>query len=169
MAAWIRFSLAALLLFGLAACDQQGKDSKKDAAASAEKAVVHPPSDPTDKKGWGNYINFVAGQHMSRIRGRPNSFFLASSQEPEWEGRLQGMHESVANSLARGILPRSLVIFISPDYKAMADLMVEEFELAQPGTLRDVRILFIGAAEDEERVRAVVEPTGAEFVFHEAK
>jgi len=168
MAAWIRFSLAALLLFGLAACEEQGK-SAKDTKASAEPAVVDPPADPTDKKAWNKYINYVAGQHMSRIRGRPTSFYLASSQEPEWEGRLQGMHESVANSLARGILPRSLVIFASPDYTAMADLMVAEFEVTQPGTLRDVRILFIGAAEDEERVRAVVEPTGAEFVFHEAK
>ena len=167
MAAWIRFSLAALLLFGLSACEQQGKEAK-DSKASAEPAVTTAPADPTDKKAWSKYISHVAGQHMSRIRGRPTSFYLASSQEPEWEGRLEGMHESVANSLARGILPRSLVIFASPDYTAMADLMVEEFEGAQAGTLRDVRILFIGAAEDEERVRAAVEPTGAEFVFHGA-
>ncbi|HPF73725.1 MAG: hypothetical protein H7A20_03670 [Rhodanobacteraceae bacterium] len=168
MAAWIRFSLAALLLFGLAACDQQGKDAK-DTKASAEPAAVHPPADPTDKKGWNKFINYVAGQNMSRMRGRPTSFFLASSQEPEWEGRLDGMHESVGNSLARGILPRSLVIFASPETTAMADLMVEEFEATQAGTLRDVRILFIGAAEDEERVKAAVAPSGAEFVFHEAK
>lgn len=168
MAAWIRFSLAALLLSGLAACDQQGKGNE-DVKASAGPAEVHPPADPTDKKAWSAYISSVARENMSRMRGRPTSFFLASSQEPEWEGRLEGLHESIGGSLARGILPRSLVIFASPESTALADVMVEEFEAAQPGILRDVRILFIGAAEDEERVRAAVEPTGAEFVFHEAK
>jgi hypothetical protein len=32
-----------------------------------------------------------------------------------------------------------------------------------------VRVLFIGKAEDSERVRAAVEPTGAEYLFVEAK
>src|SRR5690606_25570776 len=104
MAAWIRFSLAALLLFGLAACEQQGKEAK-DSKASAEPAAQHPPADPTDKKAWGSYISAIAKDNMSRMRGRPTSFYLASSQEPEWEGRLEGLHESIGNSLARGILP----------------------------------------------------------------
>ncbi|MEZ5439036.1 MAG: hypothetical protein R3F22_06730 [Lysobacteraceae bacterium] len=169
MAAWIRFSLAALLLFGLAACEQQGKGDKKGDTGSAEQEISSVPSDPADKKAWGKYMSSVMKENMSRIRGRPTAYFLVSSQDPEFEGKLEGMREQVGGFLARGVVPRSLIAFASPESTALADLMVEEFEATQAGTLRDVRILFIGAAEDEERVRAAVEPTGAEFVFHEAK
>ena len=33
------------------------------------------------------------------------------------------------------------------------------------GTMNGVRVLFIGSAADSERVKAVVEPTGSEYVF----
>ena len=36
-------------------------------------------------------------------------------------------------------------------------------------TLKGVRILFIGEAVDNERVQAALAPTGAEYVFVEAK
>ena len=39
----------------------------------------------------------------------------------------------------------------------------------QPGTMKGVKVLFLGAAADNERVRAAVEPAGVTYVFVEAK
>ena len=41
--------------------------------------------------------------------------------------------------------------------------------LAQPPAAKPTRILFIGKAEDSERVKTAVAPSGAEYVFVEAK
>ena len=49
------------------------------------------------------------------------------------------------------------------------DGIVEAFKVARPNSLKDVRVLFIGAAADEQRVREAVAPSSADFVFVEAK
>ena len=51
----------------------------------------------------------------------------------------------------------------------MADLIVDSFQTVSPGSMKDVRVLFIGASEDLDRVKAAVEPSGATTVFHEVK
>ena len=51
----------------------------------------------------------------------------------------------------------------------MADLILVAFADVPPDTLKGVRILFIGDAVDNERVQAALAPTGAEYVFVEAK
>ena len=51
----------------------------------------------------------------------------------------------------------------------MADLVVASFQGVQPDAMKGVRVLFIGAPADNERVKAVVAPTGVDYVFIEAK
>jgi hypothetical protein len=67
------------------------------------------------------------------------------------------------------VLPGNMLAFGSPDSGRMATLVVEAFTGVSAGSLKDVRVLFVGKAEDSERVKAAVEPSGATFVFHEAK
>ena len=71
--------------------------------------------------------------------------------------------------VGRGILPGNMIAFGSPDSTRLADGIVEAFKVARPNSLKDVRVLFIGAAADEQRVREAVAPSSADFVFVEAK
>ena len=51
----------------------------------------------------------------------------------------------------------------------MAELIEIAFKEVPPDTMKGVRILFIGEAADNPRVQAALSPTGAEYVFVEAK
>src|SRR3546814_4222421 len=75
--------------------------------------------------------------------------------------------ENVQNVVARTVLPGNMLAFGSPDSEKMAELIEEAFAGAPADSMKDVRILFIGTAEQGERVRAAVEPTGAIFVLNE--
>jgi len=191
MAASLRFILTAALALTLVACD-----SKTEAPVEkAETKDVSAPADPNDNAAWKEYLQVVVMQNLKGMRGRPFMYYLPSQSAPvPAEGddaaaagdqvagdsgpSLQGtsgggeydrLRDSVMGTLQRGVLPKNLIAFGSPDSKLMADLVVDSFAIAPKNSLQDVRILFIGNAEDRERVEAVVKPTGAEFVFHEAK
>jgi sirohydrochlorin ferrochelatase len=63
-----------------------------------------------------------------------------------------------------------MLAFGSPESAKMADLIVEAFsEVSAGGSFNEVRVLFIGKAEDSERVAQAVAASGAEYVFVEAK
>lgn len=71
--------------------------------------------------------------------------------------------------MARGVLPGNMLAFGSPESARMADLIIEAFKEASPGSFNNVRVLFIGKPEDSERVREGLEASGAEYVFVEIK
>ena len=50
-----------------------------------------------------------------------------------------------------------------------ADLAVAAFEGVETDAFKGVRVLFIGAPADNERVKAAVAPSGVDYVFIEAK
>jgi hypothetical protein len=64
------------------------------------------------------------------------------------------------------VLPGNMLAFGSPESAKLADLVVEAFKGSQAGSMKGVRVLFIGKKEDQERVKAAVEPTSADVVFH---
>ena len=51
----------------------------------------------------------------------------------------------------------------------MADLVVEAFVAPPQNALKDSKVLFIGKADDSEKVKIAVEAASATFVFVEAK
>lgn len=71
--------------------------------------------------------------------------------------------------MQRGIVEGNLVAFGSPESAMMADIVVGAFAKVDPGSMKDVRLLFIGDAADNDRVKVAVEPAGVEYVFVEAK
>ena len=48
-------------------------------------------------------------------------------------------------------------------------MIVEAFTDIPAGSMKDVRVLFIGQAADSDRVKAAIEPSSANYVFVEAK
>jgi hypothetical protein len=51
----------------------------------------------------------------------------------------------------------------------MADIVIASFKDVPADTMKGVRVLFIGDAADNERVKAAVSPAGVTYVFIEAK
>jgi hypothetical protein len=51
----------------------------------------------------------------------------------------------------------------------MADLVLAAFEGVPADSMKGVRVLFIGDAADDARVKAAVSPAGVDYVFIEAK
>ena len=67
--------------------------------------------------------------------------------------------------MARGVLPGNMLVFAGPESAKTADLIIEAFKDAKPGSFKDVIILFIGDQADEQRVTDALKPTGATIRF----
>lgn len=162
------FRIAILLtlpLFAISAC-------KKEEAAKPVAAVAAPvtvPTDPNDTAAWKNYLVSVAKQNMEGVRQRPYMYYIPAGDTPEIQDQVDRQISDVTDVVGRGILPGNMIAFGSPDSTRLADGIVEAFKVARPNSLKDVRVLFIGAAADEQRVREAVAPSSADFVFVEAK
>lgn len=152
-----------------------------------QQAVVAPVAVPTteDKTAWNAYLNDVAGRHMEGINNSPYVYLVppapapaadappadatAADGEPSLstpvDGAYERLLEKAEQDVGRGITRGNLLIFAGLDSARTADLVVASFAKVGAGTMNGVRVLFIGSAADSERVKAVVEPTGSQYVF----
>jgi ABC-type amino acid transport system permease subunit len=154
--------LAACLVFAFAAC------KKEEVAAPVEAAPLTAPT-TADDVAWKTYLQDVVTRNMGTITNSPFVFYLTSQSNPKFESDYKGQLDQVTNSLARGIVGGNLVAFGSPESAKMADIVVAGFKGVPAGTMENVKILFIGQAADNERVKAAVAPAGVDYVFIEAK
>ncbi|MCX7557351.1 hypothetical protein OS187_11075 [Xanthomonadaceae bacterium JHOS43] len=153
----------------LAGCGDSGKDAdNKSAQVAAEPAALPVPSS-SDNQAWRQYLVNVAKRNLDGIRSSPYMYYLPAVEADDFEEQYTRQLDNVAGSVARGVLPGNMLAFGSPASSRMADLIVEAFTHVQAGSMKDVRVLFIGNAEDIERVKGAVEPSGATVVFHEVK
>jgi hypothetical protein len=162
------FRIAVLLtlpLLAISACKKE--EAAKPAAVAA--APVTMPTDPNDTAAWKNYLVSVAKQNMEGVRQRPYMYYIPAGDTPEIQDQVDRQISDVTDVVGRGILPGNMIAFGSPDSTRLADGIIEAFKVARPNSLKDVRVLFIGAAADEQRVREAVAPSSADFVFVEAK
>jgi hypothetical protein len=106
---------------------------------------------------------------MEGIRNSPYMYYLPPSTVEDFEAQYGRQLDNVADTIARTVLPGNMLAFGSPESTRMADLISEAFKGADAGSFKGVRVLFIGKSEDEARVREAVEPSGADFIFVEAK
>ncbi|MBS7456174.1 hypothetical protein [Coralloluteibacterium stylophorae] len=77
--------------------------------------------------------------------------------------------DQVSSVIRRTVPAGNMLAFGSPSSGRMGDLVVAAFGEAAEGSLKGVRVLFVGASDDRARVEEAVAPSGAEFVFVEAK
>lgn len=162
----IRSLLLLSLVLPFAAC-------KKDAApadASAVAAPVKMPASMEDSAGWKDYFSDVIVRNLPKdMSNQPFAYLLPSPTMADFDGQFSRLLDKTKSDLARGILPGNMIAFGSPDSAKTADLMVQTFAVVQPGSMKGVRVLFLGAPADNERVKAAVAPSGADYVFVEAK
>jgi hypothetical protein len=170
-----RQSIALLLLatcLGLSACqspnDEDDKSSKKAAVVAAP--VTAPAS--ADDKLWKPYLQAVIQQHMEGVTDRVYPYYLpANSTAIDADGRsaYDRQSENVTSVISRTVLPGNMLAFGSPDSAKMGDLILSAFSGAKPNALKGSQVLFIGKPEDSARVKALVEASGAKYIFVEAK
>ncbi len=158
--------LAALLLAGC-----QGAGDEDESTVEAELPALVAPTSTNDDE-WMAYLGQVIGRNVDGITERTFNYYLPANTDPaEVDGPYSRMQMDVQGAVQRGVLPGNMLSFSSPNSTMMADLIVAAFaaEGVKDTALSGSRVLFIGQAKDESRVRQAVLATGAEFRFVEAK
>ena len=155
---------ACLAALSLSAC-------KKEDAAPAAAAVEAPVAVPAgeDKAGWQPYLGSVAKANMDGVTNAPHAYFLPGESSADFKGEYDRLLERVQLDLSRGIIEGNMLLFGSPARTRLADLVIEGFKDAKPGTMKNVKVVFVGDTADKDRVQAAVAPSGVNFVFVSSK
>lgn len=150
--------VAFLALPLLAAC-------KKDEApvVEAKAAMSAPASD--DLTAWRDYLQDVVPRNMGGIANQPYVYLLPGESAPDFQDQYDRMLEKAQSDVGRGIISGNMLAYASPASAKMADIVVASFAGVPPGSMKDVRVLFIGHPADGDRVKAAVEPAGVNYVF----
>lgn len=159
----MRVMLAASLVLAFAAC----KKEEAVPVADAQQALVAPAKD--DDAGWRKYLQAVAVQNMGNITASPFLYYLPPESDPEFEAKYGRQVESATVAISRGIQPGNMLAFGSSASAKMADMIDTAFKEVQADSMKGVRVVFIGDAADNARVQTIVQPTGADYIFVEAK
>ena len=159
----MRAVLAASMVLAFSAC------KKEEAApvAEAQQALVAPAKD--DDAGWRKYLQSVVGQNMGNVSNSPFLYYLPPETDPEFADKYQRQVESATGAVGRGVSPGNMLAFGSSASSKMADMIETAFKDVQADSMKGVRVVFIGEAADNARVQTIVQPTGADYVFVEAK
>ncbi|MDR0183262.1 hypothetical protein [Lysobacter arvi] len=154
--------IACLSMPLLAACNKQ----EEKTAAVAEAPLAAPTTN--DSTAWDTYLTKVVTQ---KIEGATNVYLytLPDPAGADFQGEYDRQLEKAQGDVARGGVEGTLLAFGSQNSAKSADLAIASFAQAQPGMMKGVRVMFIGAPADADRVKAAVEPSGAKFEFVEAK
>ncbi|HEX7817120.1 hypothetical protein [Dyella sp.] len=163
-----KFVLAAILaLTGavvLTGCNKQGDDQQAAAQPQAQK--VTKPTDPNDSAAWNAYLGQIVTQNMQGMTAdRPYAYLVNAGDSDEDKAKRDRQLQAIQDVIARGVLPGNMVVFAGPDSTKTADLVVEAFKTAKPGSFKDVIVLFIGDKADQQRVTDVLQPTAAQIRF----
>ncbi|HEY2345933.1 MAG TPA: hypothetical protein VGH80_08615 [Xanthomonadaceae bacterium] len=141
----------------------------KEAPAPEVKAPMHAPANQSDEAGWKAYYQDVIARNSDGVDGNISPYFLPAPDAKDYDAMYNRQLESVTDVASRGVLPGNMLAFMSPDSTKMADLVVAAFAKASGGSMKKVIVLFVGKAADNDRVKAVIVPTGATYRFVEFK
>ena len=164
----MRVTMLLAALLSLAACKKEGGETAAPdpAAAPAPVETVAIPT-TTDQSEWKPYLTSLVKKHMDKRYKRPYMYFIPAAGGDEQQRQYDAQLESAQAAVARGILAGTMLAFGGPDPGRTAQAMVDSIRFAGPGSLKGVRVLYIGSADQDTRVREVVTPTAAEYVFED--
>ncbi len=159
----LRMLLIACLILPFAAC-------KKEEAPKVE-VVEAPLAAPTndDMPAWRAYVTDVAKRNMDGVTNSPYVYFLPSEGTEGFDGQYQRQLEKLEGDLSRGIIAGNMLVFASPSSAKMSELATVAFQQVGQGTMKGVKVVFVGNAEDSEKIKVAAEPAGVNYVFVEAK
>ncbi|WP_329742640.1 hypothetical protein [Dyella sp. A6] len=160
--AYLATTLALTGCLALTACNHQ--DSSQQATAQTQKLTR--PTDPNDTKAWGAYLTQLVQSHLQGMSApQPYPYLVPGGSDDASQASYQRQLSNVEDTVARGVLPGNLLAFAGPNSTQTANLITTAFKDAKPGSFKGVIVLFIGDQADQQRVAAVIDPTGATFRF----
>ena len=162
MKTMIRMLMIAALAMSFAAC------KKQEAPAVAGKAPVQVPVND-NRQAWVDYISDVVQRNMGNIQNQPYVYLLPGESTADFEDQYTRLAGKAKDDLSRGIISGNMLAYGSPASAKMADLVIAAFKDVPAGSMKGVKVLFVGKAEDSERVKAAISPSGVDYVFAEAK
>jgi hypothetical protein len=157
-----------LLLAACLALPFLGACKKEEAAQETVKAAVAMPTTATDENAWNAYLTDVVTRNLDNATST-YVYTLPDESSADFQGAYDRQLEKAEGDMARGGVEGTLLAFGGPNSAKSADLAVAAFAQAAAGTMKGVKVLFIGAPADSDRVKAAVEPSGATYKFVEAK
>ncbi|MBD8873392.1 hypothetical protein [Rhodanobacter sp. DHB23] len=147
----------------LGGCSQQGSDQDQQAAATT---TATKPADINDAKAWNTYLSQLVQKNLQGMAAQqPYAYLVTPGQTDDDKAQNARQLQNVQDTVSRGVTPGNLLAFAGPVSATTADLLVAAFKDAQPGTFKDVIVLFIGDKADQQRVEDAVKPTGATVRF----
>ena len=157
-----RLLAVACLALSFAAC------KKEEAPKVVEAAPLTAPT--TDEaSAWRTYVTDVAKRNMDGITNSPYVYFLPGETSEGFGGQYQRLLEKVEGDLGRGIIEGNMLVFASPAQDKTTEIVEAAFKTVPPGSMKGVKVVFVGSPILSERVRTAVEPAGVNYVFVEAK
>ena len=156
------FVMSALLALSFTAC------KKEEAPKKAEAAPLAAPT-TNDDAAWQAYLVDVIKRNKPVEVSNPYAYYLPVEGSADYEGFYERQLEKLQGDLARGVVEGNMLAFGSPSSAKMADMIVASFAGVDAGSMKGVKVLFIGAPADNERVKAAVAPAGVDYTFVEAK
>src|SRR5687767_1141457 len=158
--------LAAVCALGACKKDDGATPAADSAAAPAVVETVAVPT-TTEQGAWKPYLTSLVKKHMDKRFRRPYMYFIPAAGGDEEQRQYDAQLESAQAAVARGILAGTMLAFGGPDPGRTGQAMIDSFKFAGPGSLKGVRVLYVGTADQDMRVRDAITPTGAEYVFED--
>jgi hypothetical protein len=150
------------LALSFAAC------KKQEAPVAAAKPPIQAPVND-NRQAWLDYLSDVVTRNMGSVQSQPYVYMLPGESSADFNDQYDRLLEKAKADVGRGILSGNMLAYGSPASAKMADLVIAAFKDVPPGSMKGVKLLFIGKPADSERVKAAVAPSGVDFVFVEAK
>ncbi len=149
---------------GLSACNKQVDDDQ--AQEQVQKAPK--PTDVNDSKAWNNYLGQLVQANLQGMKApSPYAYMVTPGLTEEQQAQNARQLQGVQDTVARGVLPGNLLAFGGPSSTATSEFVIDAFKDANPGSFKDVIVVFIGDKADEQRVADAMKPSGATFRFVE--
>lgn len=162
MKTMFRLALLACLVLPFAAC------KKHEAPQAAVKAPLSAPAND-DRQAWLDYLSDVVTRNMGGIQNPPFVYMLPGESAADFQDQYDRLLEKAKSDVGRGIITGNLLAYGSPASAKMADLVIAAFDGVPAGSMKGVKVLFIGKAADNERVKAALAPAGVDYVFIDTK
>jgi hypothetical protein len=162
MKTMLRLLMIACLVLPFAACNKQ-----EAPAAAASAPVPVPVNDNRD--AWHAYLVDVVTRNMEGVQNQPYVYMLPGESTADFQDQYDRLRDKAKSDVGSGIIAGNMLAYGSPASAKMADLVINAFQGVPAGSMKNVKVLFIGQAADNERVKAAVAPAGVDYVFVEAK
>jgi len=144
-----RLFLIACLVLPFAAC-------KKAEAPKAEKPAVAMPTDPANKQGWQDYMGDIVMRNMEGVTNQPYAYLLPAESAADFQAQYDSLLDKAKSDVARGIIAGNLLAYGGPSSTRTADFVTETFKGVQPGTMKGVKVVFIGSRAESQLITRMV-------------